>query len=113
MAQDMLDVGRWSPGAGRSTASEGAGGHGSSCPEARACAASCGREETGRRHPVVTGPEPANWFSAFSTADKKSYKKAETGVPVVAQQIKNLTSIHEDTGVIPGLTQRVKDPALP
>ena len=44
---------------------------------------------------------------------KNPTKKAETGVPVVAQQIKNLTSIHEDTGVIPGLTQRVKDPALP
>ena len=35
------------------------------------------------------------------------------GVPVVAQRIKNPTSIHEDSGLIPGLTQGVKDPVLP
>ena len=34
-------------------------------------------------------------------------------VPIVAQQAKNLTNIPEDAGLIPALTQQVKDPALP
>ena len=34
------------------------------------------------------------------------------GVPIVAQQVKNSSSIHEDVGLIPHLTQRIKDLAL-
>ena len=40
-------------------------------------------------------------------------KKSEKGVPVVAKQLKNQTSIYEDMGSIPGLAQWVKDLVLP
>ena len=43
----------------------------------------------------------------------KRLKEGGEGVPVVTQQVKNLTSIHEDEGSIPGLTQWVKVTALP
>ena len=35
------------------------------------------------------------------------------GVPIVAQQVKNPTRIHEDVGSTPGLAQWVNDLALP
>ena len=41
-----------------------------------------------------------------------SLKKSKGGVSVVAQWVKNLTSIAEDVGLIPSFFQCVKDPAL-
>ena len=39
-------------------------------------------------------------------------KNEFSGVAIVAQQVKDLTSVCEDMGSIPGLAQRVKDLVL-
>ena len=48
----------------------------------------------------------------YSTGNSTQYFVV-TGVPIVTQQVMNLTSSHKDVGWIPGLTQWVKDLALP
>ena len=53
--------------------------------------------------------------SIVVTRQKQLYHmdtKAILGIPVVAQQVKNPTSIHEDEGLSPGLAQWVKDPVV-
>ena len=44
---------------------------------------------------------------------EKTMKKQYIGVPVMAQWLTNLIRYHEVVGLIPGLAQWVKYPALP
>ena len=47
-----------------------------------------------------------------AAGETKAGEREGPGAPIVAQWIKNPTSIHEDAGSVPGLAQWVKDPAL-
>jgi len=63
--------------------------------------------------PVQRHPDLSPYTQANSWRTKKLNLKTTVGVPVVAQRVQNPTSIHEDAGSIPGLTQWATDLVLP
>ena len=52
------------------------------------------------------------WLGNFCMPWVQTNKQKKYGVPIVAQQVKNPTSIHEDADSIPSLAQWVKDLAV-
>ena len=55
-----------------------------------------------------------NYFMAVEIRlTNNAYKSVKLEVLILAQQLTNLTSIHEAAGLIPGLAQWVKELELP
>ena len=61
-------------------------------------------------------PQLTTWLQLNKPIPSWKYARSKVhfkGVPFVAQWLMNPTRIREDSGLIPGLAQWVKDPALP
>ena len=69
---------------------------------------SCGLVTTGMRELFLISQQAGRGLDSEMLLDVNPSRGS-----VVAQQLANLTSIHEDKDSLPGLTQQVKGPALP
>ena len=58
-------------------------------------------------------PPPSYSVHIIKTFIVLKRKKKKIEVPIVAQRVTNPTRIHENSGLIPVLTQWFKDPVLP
>ena len=70
-----------------------------------------GTGDTAKTETVKNICHPGDYISVGEREIKQENKI--WGVPVVTQQVKNPTRIHEDAGSVSGLAQWVKDLVLP
>ena len=62
---------------------------------------------------ITAKASPFFFVIYFPICNQKCFFLNIIRVPIVAQQVKNLTNVDEDAGLIPGLAHWVKDLALP